>query len=218
MKNNGIIHLTAVESALLPNAFLDSTTRKLVSNYNFTVNDPNVRENFDYFTMTYDNRTLNLDTIVAARDQVVTGVRFRVFAGALHLEVRFTYFDEKTGKLDLTTASEWKANSNNNRIAIPTEHVDIPTRSSAQSRPLGEDDRNLVRFMPTSWTRDMAQTTVPFIDSILVEPPELVPLSGVGLYYKYQIGHGGYVAPRLIIQDYAAAAMRIRGAVGVYGV
>lgn len=63
-----------------------------------------------------------------------------------------------------------------------------------------------------------AQTTVPFIDSNFVEPPELVPLSGVGLLYKYQIGHGGYVAPKLITHDYAAAAMRIRGAVGVYGV
>lgn len=190
----------------------------VVSNYNFTVNDPMIRDHIDYFTMTYNNRTLDLDTIVAARDQLVTGVRFRVHSGSVHLEVRFTYFDEATGKLDLSTASEWKMNANNKRITISTEHTDVPIKLQTQTRALGTDDSNSVRFGPTSWVRDMAQTTVPFIDTILVEPAELVPLSGVGLFYKYQPGHGGYVAPKLITHDYAAAAMRIRAAVGVYGV
>lgn len=217
MKKNGIIHLTAIERTLLGKNELDPKFN-VVSNYNFTVNDPGVRDHFDYFTMTYDNRTINLDTIVAARDQLVTGVRFRVHSGAVHLEARFTYFDEATGKLDLSTASEWKMNSNFKRTTISAEHTDIPTKLQTQTRALGTDDSNSVRFVPTSWVRDMAQTTVPFIDTILVEPSELVPLSGVGLFYKYQPGHGGYVAPKLITHDYAAAAMRIRAAVGVYGV
>lgn len=176
------------------------------------------KSGFDYFTMTYDNRTLNLDTIVANRDQVVTGVRFRVHSGGVHLEVRFTYFDEDTGKLDLTTASEWKSNSNIDRTSISAEHADIPFRSYIQTKALGTDDSNSIKFVPTGWTQDMAQTTVPFIDSNLIESPELVPISGVGLFYKSQSGFGGYVAPRLVTQDNAAAAMRIRGATGVYGV
>lgn len=189
-----------------------------MSNTNFTITDPSVKELVDYFTMTYDNRTLNLDTIIAARDQLVTGVRFRIYSGAVHLEARFTYFDEATGKLDLQTASEWKMNSNNQRVPISTEHVDVPTKSKEQTRAIGNDDSNSVKFVPTSWVRDMAQTTVPFIDTNLVEAPELVPLSGVGLFYKFQVGHGGYVAPKVVTLDYAAPAMRIRGAVGVYGV
>lgn len=210
--------MTAIERPLLPNAYLDSSTKNEISNHNFTIDDPTVKNGFDYFTMTYDNRKLNLDTIVANRDQVVTGVRFRVHSGSVHLEVRFTYFDEDTGKLDLTTASEWKSNSNIQRTSISAEHADIPTRSHDQSIALGDDDSNSVKFLPTSWTHDMAQTTVPFIDSNLIEDPELVPLSGIGLFYKYQLGFGGYVAPKLVTHDYAAAAMRIRGAAGVYGV
>lgn len=201
---------------------LDPSVKNVISNDSFTIYDSDVRDHFDYFTLTYENRTLNLDTIVAARDQVLTGVRFRVHSGSVHLEARFTYFDEATGKLDLTTGSEWKMNFNTNRTIISKEHTNIPTRLNiepqAQSKPLGTDDTNAVRFVPTSWTHDMAQTTVPFFDSNLIEPPELAPLSGVGLFYKAKLGYGGFVAPRLITHDYATAAMRIRGAVGVYGV
>lgn len=218
VKKNRIIQLEAVERVLLPQLELDSSNDRVIANINFTVEDPETREHVDYFTMTYDNRTLNLDTIVAARDQLVTGVRFRVHSGAVHLEARFTYFDETTGKLDLETASEWKMNSNNQRIPLFAEHMDVPTRSTEQTRAIAADTGNSIKFVPTGWVRDMAQTTVPFIDSNLVEPPELVPLSGVGLIYKFQVGHGGYVAPKLVTHDYAAAAMRIRGAVGVYGV
>ncbi|XP_031627540.1 uncharacterized protein LOC116343553 [Contarinia nasturtii] len=218
MKKNGIIHLEASERTLLPKNELDPNTKSIVSNNNFTINDPNVVENTDYFTMTYDNRILNLDTIVAKGDEIVTGVRFRVAAGSVYLEVRFTYYDEVTGKLDLTTDSEWKMNLNTNRTTISTEHSDVPTKLQTQSIAMGSDDTDAVRFVPTSWVKDMAQSTVPFIDSNLIEPSELAPLSGVGIFYKYQKGYGGFVAPRLITRDHSAAVMRIRGAVGVYGV
>lgn len=218
MKLNRIIHLTAIQRTLLPNSQLDSNTKSLVTNYTFTIDSPNVKKGSDYFELTYENRTLNLDTIIAARDQIVTGVRFRVHSGSLHLEARFTYFDEVTGKLDLTTVSEWKMNSNINRTLIPSDHVDIPIRSTAQSMAIGTDSKSSIRFGPTGWVADMSQTTVPFIDSIEIESEDLAPLSGVGLFYKHQTGHGGYVAPQLVTHDNAAAAMRIRGAVGVYGV
>lgn len=210
--------MEATERILSPHNQLEPNSKNVVSNSNFTLNDPDVRENTDYYTMTYDNRTLNLDTIVAKGDQIVTGVRFRVHSDSVHLEVRFTYYDEATGKLDLSTESEWKMNSNTNRTIISTEHADLPTKFETQSIAMGADDTNSVRFVPTSWTMDMAQTTVPFFDSNLIEPSELAPLSGVGILYKYQEGHGGFVAPKLITRDHSAAVMRIRGAVGVYGV
>lgn len=211
--------MTAIERSLLPQAHLDENEKNFISNYNFTLTDPTIKSGSDYFTMTYENRTINLDTIVAtSRDQVVTGIRFRVQSGSVRLEVRFTYFDEATGKLDLTAASEWKSNTENHRTSISAEHSDIPTRSSEQSIAMGSDDSDSIKFVPTGWVRDMAQTTVPFIDSILVETPEMEPLSGIGLIYKFQLGYGGYVAPRLWTRDNAAAAMRIRSAAGVYGV
>lgn len=203
---------------MLPDAQLDTLNSSLISNDSFCVADENAREGVDYHTLTYENRTINLDLITGSRDQVVTGVRYRVHSGALHLEVRFTYFDESTGTLDLTTRSEWKMNSNSIRNTIPTEHLDVPTNSLAQSIAMGSDDKDAVRFVPTGWVRDVAQTTVPFIDSIMIEPPEAVPLAGVGLFYKFQQGHGGYVAPKLYLYDYATTALRVRAAVGVYGV
>lgn len=152
VKLNGIIHLTAIERTLLPNGQLEPKTKNLVTNYTFSIDSPNVKNGSDYFELTYLNRTLNLDTIVAGvRDQVVTGVRFRVHSGSLHLEVRFTYFDEITGKLDLTTVSEWKMNSNTKRILISSDHVGIPTESNEQSRDLGIDNQSAVRFGPTGW-------------------------------------------------------------------
>lgn len=151
VKLNGIIHLTAIERTLLPNGQLEPKTKNLVTNYTFSIDSPNVKKGSDYFELTYLNRTLNLDTIVAQRDQVVTGVRFRVHSGSLHLEVRFTYFDEITGKLDLTTVSEWKMNSNTKRILIPSDHVGIPTESNKQSRALGTENQSAVRFGPTGW-------------------------------------------------------------------
>lgn len=221
VKKSGIIHLLAVERLLLPKAHLDEKEKNIISNYNFTLTDPVVLSGIDYFTMTYENRVLNLDTVVAAsRDQVVTGVRLRVHADGLQLEVRFTYFDENTGKLDLTTASEWKTNTKlTPRTPITVDHADIPIKSSEQSTATMENyESSYVQFVASSWTLDMAQTTVPFIDSILVETPEMEPLSGIGLFLKYQSGYGGYVAPRLVTRDNAAAAIRVRSANGVYGV
>lgn len=215
---NGVVHLTAVERTLLQNAVLNTTDSNLVSNYTFKIDDVGVREGIDYYTLTYENRTLNLDTITAARDQLVTGVRFRVHSGSVHLEARFTYFDEATGKLDLTTPSIWKMNSNVKRNKISTSHLGVPTESREQSIAMGTKDTDSIEFNPTGWIRDMAQTTIPFFDSIELEPYEMVPLHGVGIIYKYQHGYGGYIAPKLLTYDYAAAAMRIRGAVGVYGV
>lgn len=219
VKKNGIIHLHAIERTLLINANLNKTDSWLVSNDNFTVNDADVKEGVDYYTLTYENRTLNLDTITAARDQLVTGVRLRVINGRLQLEARFTYFDESIGRLDNISGSDWIGNSNTDRELIPSDHSYVPTESPVQTLPLSSKNGNYVKFGPTGWVHDMAQNTVPFFDSHLLETSsEPVALHGVGLFYKAWPGHAGYVAPKLIAYDYALLAMRIRGAVGVHGV
>lgn len=218
MKKNGIIHLSAVERSLLPNAQLELRNHSLVLNDSFSITDKDIKEGVDYHTMTYENRTINLDLISSSRDMLVTGVRFRVHSGAVHLQVRFTYFDESTGKLDLSEDSVWKMNSNIHRYVIPTKHLDVPIKSLNQTYAFGTIDSEAVEFEPTGWVRDMAQTTVPFIDTVQVEPYEVMPLSGLGLFYKLQHGYGGYISPRLLTYDFAGTALRVRAAVGVYGV
>lgn len=219
VKKNGIIHLHAIERTLLPNANLNKSESWVVSNDNFTLNDTNVKEGVDFYTMTYENRTMNLDVITAARDQLVTGVRLRVIDGRLQLQARFSYFDESIGKLDNVSGSDWIGNSNKNRELIQSDHSYVPTKSPVQTLPLSSSSGNYVEFGPTGWVHDMAQNTVPYFDSQLIETSsEPVALHGVGLFYKAWPGHAGYVAPKLIAYDYAMSAMHIRGAVGVHGV
>ena len=43
----------------------------------------------DYHTLTYEERGLDLDSLVAPTSHVVTGVRFRKLGGHVNLEVTF---------------------------------------------------------------------------------------------------------------------------------
>lgn len=208
-----------MERVLLINANLNKTESWPVSNDNFTVNDATVKHDVDFYTVNYENRTMNLDTITAGRDQLVTGVRFRVINGRLQLQVQFTYFDESIGKLDIVSGSQWFSNPNMDRELIQSDHSYVPTKSPVQTLPLSSKSGNYVEFGPTGWVHDMAQNTVPFFDSQMIETSsEPVALHGVGLFYKAWPGHAGYIAPKLIAYDYAMSALHIRGAVGVYGV
>ena len=80
--------------------------------------------------------------------------------------------------------------------------ADIPTFQSKASVPDSTSDQ-FVKFGPTSRSKDVAQTTIPFIDTQIVRPKPLVWLKGIGIYHKGQSGFGGYIAPRIITQNVA---------------
>jgi len=63
-------------------------------------------------------------------------------------------------------------------------------------------ENSYVKFSPTGYLADVGQTTIPFIDTTAVEPRYLVPLSGVGLYYKATTYFSGYIAPKLSVYDF----------------
>lgn len=167
----------------------------------FAPNSSDSQEGIDYFVLTYENRSLNLDTITASAGHVVTGVRFnRNHKGHLLLEVRFTEFDAFTGKLINLEKSVWLSNPNGGKHRINTDNLDIPTRANGKS--VGKFKENsYVRFGPTHKKIDLSQTTVPFIDGQKVEAKMPGPLSGVGLFYKSQ----GFVAPRIILYNFEAS-------------
>lgn len=55
--------------------------------------------------------------------------------------------------------------------------------------------------------RDVAQSTIPFIDIQPVTSDPLTPLAGAGVYHKGVPGFGGFVAPRVFtvnVVDYLA--------------
>lgn len=87
-----------------------------------------------------------------------------------------------------------------NREQIQIEEPDSPTRTTNIQQRF-ESDNKFIEFRPTDIKKDLAQLTVPFIESVALEGSEPRPLSGVGLYYKGEIGFGGFIAVKLIAHD-----------------
>lgn len=145
----------------------------------------NGEQNLDYFTLTREHRAINLDTIVLPLDKVVTGVRFKVHANRLHLEIMATPFDYVMGKLKNVDQSTWLNNNLDaeERTQINILDPDSPTRTTKIQEPFDSINK-FVEFRPTDIKKDLAQLTVPFFESVPLEASEPKPLSGVGLYYK----------------------------------
>lgn len=61
------------------------------SDFNFLIEDSGVEEGRDYHALTHQDRTLELDTIRAPPDEVVTGARFRVVNNRLIIFFIFTF-------------------------------------------------------------------------------------------------------------------------------
>lgn len=163
----------------------------------FHIHDALVREGIDYHTLTWENRSINLDTVEVPSGKVVTGVRFRVVNGAITLQVRGTDFDFISGRLKNVENSVWYASEVKERTEIPLDSLDVPTLTPEKSIPYILKD-HYVKFGPTDKFKDLAQTTIPFVDSQLVESHNPMPLSGVGLYYKTFPQFGGFIAPKIL--------------------
>lgn len=160
--------------------------------------------------MTWDKRKLDLDNLIAPQSHVVTGVRFRVIGSHLNFEMRITEVDFVTGKLlaPLET-SIWMSNDNtenspgeNKRTPVVLRNPDIPIRSRAKSDVLSSTNQ-YVEFTHTDFDRDVAQTTVPYLDAQDVTSSPPVALSGAGVYHKGRPLYGGFVGLKLITYDYA---------------
>lgn len=167
----------------------------------FSIDDFDIEEGVDFHTISLFNRSIDLDTVVDA-DRIVTGIRFRVVNSHLRLEVRVTNFDYQTGKLIDIQRSEWIYNNNSmEKKQLELQHPDRSTRSKEKSIPI-RGKNHYINFQPTDIYKDVAQSTVPFLDTTTVESQK--PLAGVGLYQKTQYGYGGFIAPKLIVFDASA--------------
>lgn len=164
------------------------------------LSDRDARVGVDFHQLTYENRSVNFDTVVVPQGHVVTGVRFGVHEGHLRIEVRATQFDFETGTLMSLENSTWLGNDGGGQFEI----------TLADAKPIGLHDRPIVNTIPDTFVQftqsdkgsDAAQTVVPFLETSKVEPVLPVPLSGAGLYYKGKKGQGGVVAPKLVVYDF----------------
>lgn len=200
-KRNGVVQFAIAERQL--NAFgqVDSAHIEYAWKLgeHFVPNDNISKDGIDYHTLSWENRVLNLDTVIGPMNSVVTGVRFqRNTKGHLLLAVRFTEFNKTSGKLQNLNGSFWLSNADGGKQRINTDNLDVPTRSNRPSMPYIKAN-TYVRFGPTHKKVDLSERTVPFIDGLKVEPKKPAPLSGVGLFYKGQSGFGGFVAPKIVL-------------------
>lgn len=208
-KRNGVVQFAIAERQLHAFGNVDRTHIEYVWKLGeqFVPNDNHSVARIDYHTLTYDNRALNLDTVIGPIGCVVTGVRFKINSkGHLMLEVRFTEFNDTTGKLINLDEKLWLSNAAGGKHRINTDNLDIPTKSNKPSQPNFKAN-TYVRFGPTHKKIDLSQRTVPFIDGLKVEPKRPAPLSGVGLYYKGQSGFGGFIAPKIVLYNFASSIL-----------
>lgn len=201
-KINRVIQFTISERELFAFGKVNDTLRRTQIWKNNSIEFlTNGKNEIDYFTLSREHRSINLDTIVLPLDKVVTGVRFQAHENRLYLEIRATDFDYDSGKLKNPEQSAWINNlSSENRQQINIDDPDSPTRT-ANIQERFDSNNKYIEFRPTDIKKDLAQLTVPYIESVALEASEPKPLSGVGLYYKGEHGFGGFIEVELVAHD-----------------
>lgn len=183
-KPNRIIELVISERKLLSFGRLKPTNNYFHHNYptwtrshpKLNLNDPDLKEGIDYHTLTYENRSINFDTVIVPQGHVITGVRFALYKGHLRLEVRATEFDFETGTLMNLANSTWHGNDNGGRLEI---YLKNPKPIGLHGYPIINNiPDSYVKFGPTDKDSDASQTIVPYLETQKVEPIIPVPLSG----------------------------------------
>jgi len=158
------------------------------------------------FTMSYEQRAVDLDSLEASPGQVLTGIKLRKLGGHLNLEIQTTPVKFREGKL-LSDRSTWIGNDNTPatdkpRTFVPIIMPDVPTKLSGRNKVDSTHDEYL-QFDATSAHKDVSQTTIPFIDSQPVSPRPSTWLAGAGLYHKGQVGYGGFLGLKVLSYDFS---------------
>jgi hypothetical protein len=94
--------------------------------------DSNLTASRQVFTMSYEQRALDLDSLTAPDGHVLTGLRFRNIGGHINLEIQVTPIQFGRGQL-IADRSVWIANDNTPasqrpRQLLPIIMADIPTK------------------------------------------------------------------------------------------
>lgn len=170
----------------------------------------NKRNKTQAVQLDYTRRAFDLDDLLVPQHHVVTGIKFRALGNHVNLEIQGTQINTETGQL-LPDTSHWISNDNTPesvtggvppRDELILEDPDVPTHTQHPSVPDSVHDQ-FVQFGASSHVKDVAQTTVPFIDIQEVRPKPAVWLKGIGVYHKGQWGYGGFIAPRIFTHSAA---------------
>ncbi len=210
---NGIFSWTITQSKLLSDGrvqqindtHIDEDNEIDTENDDFVIHDEfqDISNGIDFHTLNWRSRAVDLATITAPPGSVLTGIRFTVVKDHLTFEVRATEFNFNSGRLD--GRSEWISDKVERSVLLlnrpePSYPIHTSDYEGKRSTPNIATDK-FIKFRPSDPDKDAGQTTVPFIDTQLVQPMHLTLLSGVGIYYKGRPGFGGFIAPKLVVYD-----------------
>ena len=87
------------------------------------------------------------------------------------------------------------------RTKLDLGNADISTRGPP-SIPDSKSGQYL-EFTASDLDKDVAQTTIPFIETQQVVPQPYILLSGLGVHHKGREGYGGFLSPQVFTFDYA---------------
>ncbi|XP_069676285.1 uncharacterized protein orion isoform X1 [Periplaneta americana] len=210
VKKNRVIHLQIQEAGLLPRGGINMTSVQWRPVDDYRISDSDVYNGKDYHTLSWEQRAIDLDDLVAPEGSVLTGVRFRRVGTHLNLEIMVTPLNFTAGTLDKPhQKSIWHGNDNTDaslvepRKRLYISHPDVPTLTNEGSVVDSRSDQFLL-FTHSDIDADAAQTTVPFLDAqpVAPEPPTL--LAGAGIYHKGRPGYGGFIGPKVVTYDFTS--------------
>eukprot|EP00092_Neocalanus_flemingeri_P000983 GFUD01001050.1.p1 GENE.GFUD01001050.1~~GFUD01001050.1.p1 ORF type:complete len:584 (-),score=158.50 GFUD01001050.1:171-1853(-) len=197
VKRGKIVYPQIEQATAMPEGGIDETTRTWVEPQPIAYTDVrNLTKNTgSVFTMSYEQRAMDMDTLTAPEGHVLTGVKLRNIGGHLNLEIQVTPMEFTAGNV-VSDRSTWIANDNTPatdkpRSLVPIIMPDVPTKFSGLNTVDTTTDQ-FIQFDASSAHKDVSQTTVPFIDAQPVAPQPATWLAGAGLYHKGRGGFGGF--------------------------
>jgi len=204
VKVDRIFHLQVQQAKALPKGGIIDATKIWVEPE--TISKDNITINPKVYTMSYEQRAMDLDNLSAPDGHVLTGMKLRNLGGHLNLEIQVTPINFENGELSKEN-SIWIGNDNTPASPKPRELLSIlnpgiPTSLKVQNKVDGDHDQ-YIQFDTTSAFKDVAQTIIPFIDAqpVTVQPASWI--AGAGIYHKGRIGFGGFVGLSLETFDYS---------------
>lgn len=208
VKRNGVIQLAISQRTLLPFGQTDESepdTWKESINQ-FAVTDRSAIDGIDYYTLTYENRSINLDDLVVPQGKLVTGVRFHTLNGHIILQIRATDFNYFNGRLENITYNPWVMNPQGGQYKIEIPKKFNPISSTVPDVFIPNHlPHSYVEFGPTDFKNDAGQLTIPFIETIPLESKNPLILGGVGLTYKTNDESAGFIGVKTISYDFSIA-------------
>eukprot|EP00092_Neocalanus_flemingeri_P076472 GFUD01094862.1.p1 GENE.GFUD01094862.1~~GFUD01094862.1.p1 ORF type:complete len:410 (+),score=110.70 GFUD01094862.1:1242-2471(+) len=208
VKRGKIVYPQIEQATAMPEGGIDETTRTWVEPQPIPYTDVrNLTKNTgSVFTMSYEQRAMDMDTLTAPEGHVLTGVKLRNIGGHLNLEIQVTPMEFTAGNV-VSDRSTWIANDNTPatdkpRTLVPIIMPDVPTKFSGLNTVDTTTDQ-FIQFDASSAHKDVSQTTVPFIDAQPVAPQPATWLAGAGLYHKGRVGFGGFVGFKVSTYDFS---------------